>query len=340
MARVLTDLLDEFIAQGRMSGGAVGIAGCDGPLLRHAFGDVGGSGSPRPARVDDRYLLTSITKQFTVAQVLQLVERGLVDLESPIAAYVPEFAVNGKERVTTRHLLTHTSGLDLTSNTTEALVSDLEAAGHLKSALGANLSWEPGTWFEYCSVAYWVLAELVTRISGVDYVEHLRRGVLEPLSMMDTKYEPERQLPERYVSPRGRGEIRSERVRRLAYPAGGLVGTVDDLLRFGRCLLGDGALDGARVLSPATVRALRRVWVRPTYMGRQSAWGLGWQHGGPGDLQSDDCLFQWGGSGTGMWVDLDQGLVLVLLTPDGMDWQAYSQVANAAFSEASRPNSG
>lgn len=326
----LTRRLDNLVREAAVAGGVLGIVDPAGASVVHAFGCAGTVEQPEQMRVDHRFLLTSVTKQFTGTQVLQLVEEGAVDLGAPVAAYIPEFAVNGKERVTTRHLLTHTAGMDQTSNSTEAAASDLTAAGHLQNALDASLRCEPGTSFEYNSPGFWVLAELVTRLSGMHYTEHLRRRVLEPLGMSETRYETQESTPDRYVPPRAshRGHL-AEQVRRLAYPAGGLIGTAGDVLRFGRCFLNKGTLDGARILGPATVEALGRPYVQTAYMGRQTSWGLGWQLGGPGDLRSERSLFQWGGSGTALWVDPDHGLAIVLLTATWfLDWRRYSEIVN------------
>lgn len=332
---VLVRLLDRFVEQGMLVGGVLGVVDRAGATLLHAFGVGGTVDQPEPIRVDHRFLITSITKQFTGTQVLQLVEAGEIDLEAPVAVYIPEFANNGKDRVTTRQLLTHTSGMDQTSNTTEAYESTLTAADHLQNAFDAELSWQPGEWFEYNSPGFWVLAELVTRLSGMHYTDELREAILDPLRMEDTRYETQPSMPDRFVPVQGHRGGLPEQVRRLAYPAGGIVSTAADLLRFGCCFLNQGTLDGARILGPATVAALWRPYVETTYQERRTSWGLGWQLGGPGDLRSERSLFQSGGSGTAMWVDPDHGLSVVLLTAKssqyGLSWRIYSQIVNAVL---------
>lgn len=260
----------------------------------------------------DRFLLTSITKVFTVTQLLQMVERGLLDIDAPVAEYLPEFGVNGKANVTTRQLMMHTSGLDPNANTAEGPPSDLSAEEHLGVAVKAGLVAEPGARFEYCSPAFWVIAELVTRLSGTVYTEHLQHAILDPLHLIGTGYtsgvdKPAGLVPARVDSARAH---LPDQVRRAAYPAGGLVGTAADLITLSRSLLGE----GWPVLHPWTVAAISTETVSGTYQGRPVTWGLGWQIHGPGTLQSRRTIFHAGTSGVGLWIDLDRGLIVALLT--------------------------
>jgi CubicO group peptidase (beta-lactamase class C family) len=329
----LPRVLDRFVEQGTIVGGVLGVANRAGAELMLPFGSVASAERSERVKTDHRFLLTSVTKQLTATQVLQLVEAGELDLEAPVASYLPEFAVNGKERVTTRQLMTHTSGLDLTSNTTQVSHSNFTAGDHIRHAIEAQLSWQPDTWFEYNSPAYWVLAELLTRLTGIHYAELLTGRVTEPLGMDDTRYEIDDDPPERYVPSWGYRSELAESNRKLAYPSGGLVSSTGDLLRFGRCLLNGGTLDGVRILSPRSVALFRRPYVRDVmYRGRKTSWGLSWQLGGPGDLCSEGTLFQWGASGTAMWVDHDAGLSVVLLTNTWLlDWRIYGQIINAVY---------
>lgn len=327
----LARLTDGLLASGAMRGGGVlAVADATGPVFAHAFGrDAAGA----PMRADHRILLTSVTKPLTALSVLQLVERGLLDLHSPVARVIPEFAANGKERISAWHLLTHTSGIDQAANTAETDAPHLTPADHLRIACEAGLTFEPGSRWEYCSPAFWVLAELVTRLSGRHYTEQLQAGIAGPLGLADTRYEPGEAEPERWGGADAPGLAHlAVQVRKLCYPAGGVVGTAGDLARLGQCLLAGGTLDGARILGPAAVAAMGVRTTAGAYQGRPVTWGLGWELGGPGDLRSPGALFHYGGSGTGFWVDRELGLTVAFLTTSWLlDWPVYAQVGNAAF---------
>ena len=333
LGSTLPGVLDGFLASGLVrSGGVVAAAdAAGGPVVARAFGS---DGDGAPMRPDHRILLTSVTKPVTALQVMQLVERGLLDLHAPVAAVIPEFAANGKEQVTAWHLLTHTSGIDQAANTAETDAPAMTPADHLRTACAAALTFEPGGRWEYCSPGFWVLAEIVTRLSGSHYTAQLETAITGPLGLADTRYEPGEALPERWGGADAAGyEHLASQVRRLCYPAGGIVGTASDLALLGRCLLADGNIPGGgRLLGPAALAALGRQTATGTYQGRPVTWGLGWELGGCGDLQSRSTLFHYGGSGTGFWVDREQGLTVALLTTSWfLDWRVYGQVANAVF---------
>lgn len=313
-----------------IAGGVLGLVDVEGRTAVRAFGAAGTPDAPEPMRADHRLLLTSPTKTFTATQVLLLAQDGLLDLNAPVADYIPEIACNGKERVTTRQLLAHSSGIDLVANTTEGPPTQATAADHLREALTAGLSFEPGSHFQYNSPGFWVLAELVTRISGLHYVEHLRQRVLDPLGMRDTRYEPERDAPERYVPARTAQRAHLEHyVRRIAYPAGGMVGSAGDLLRYAQSYLGGGE---PRLLGPALLDAVCRPQSEGWLSGHPAVWGLGWQLGGPGDLRGPRSLFQYGASGTCIQVDQERGVAVVLLTATWfLSWRTYAEVLNGAF---------
>ena len=314
----------------------------DGEPVTATYGATAGG---EATRLDHRFLLTSVTKPFTAIQVLQLAEAGLLDLRAPVAATIPEFGRHGKEHVTTWHLLTHSSGIDLVANTAEGPSAGLTPQQHLQAALDAGLNFVPGTRFEYCSPGFWVLAELVTRLSGRHYTDELVATITGPLGLTDTRYELQEAVPERWAGANALYEAHlAEQVRRAGYPAGGIVGTVGDLVTLGRALLdcgGGGAGAGAArrgrgagpcLVSPATLDVMARKAIDGWYQGRTVARALGWELGGLGDFGGDRTLFHYGGSGTGFWVDLDHGVVIALLTTSWhLDWQVYGRVANAVY---------
>lgn len=340
----ITAVLDDFVRDGRIRGGVLAMTNGDGTDQLHAFGTVHVGAQERPAWATDRYLLTSITKTLTAMQVLRLVEDGLITLYTPLAELVPEFAANGKQAVLVHHALTHTTGLDDTrANTAEGTATGMKPTEHLAAACDAPLSDPPGSRVSYCSPPFWVLAEMVERLTGMRYVEHLERTLAAPLGMVDTGYnpasEPPSDLVDAHIGPTEHRHL-AEQVRRLSYPAGGVLSTASDLLRYGRLLLRGGLSDDdSRVIAPATVAALSRPWTsglpgERTY--EPCPWpterGLGWALGGPGDLPSRRTLWHSGGSGTAMWVDQDHDVVVVLLTATWfLDAAVFARIVNAAY---------
>jgi CubicO group peptidase (beta-lactamase class C family) len=311
-------------------GGVVGIAAGERELLV-PFGQIRLGDTFDDARADDRFALTSITKPFTALQVMSLVDAGRLDLDAPIAAYVPEFAAAGKEQVTCRHVLSHTSGIDPSANSAEGPPSRLEGADHLAIALAAGLSTSPGEVFAYCSPPFWVLGELISRLSGLSLAEHLAAFVTGPMEASSTVYWPQRETPFRLADPRcapDRAHV-NEHARLTSYPAGGLIGTAGDMLALGRCMLHGGAAGLGRVVSSAAVRLMGAPTASGVIAGRSVRWGLGWELGGPGSLQSPDGFYHSGASGVALWIDPSRSLTAVVLTDTwGVPRRTFAEVIN------------
>jgi CubicO group peptidase (beta-lactamase class C family) len=219
-----------------------------------------------PARTDTIFDLASLSKLFTVVVVMQQVEQGLVDLDSPVADYVPEFAAGGKEDVTVRNLLTHTGGLpaDL------PLWSDYpDPATRLAAALAVPLMPDsvPGEQYLYSDLGLIALGELVHRVTGTPLDEAVRAGITEPLSMSETGYNPDPEKRPRiaateYETAPARGLVWGEVHDESAWSLGGVAGhagvfsTVDDLAVFCQMLLNGGEYRGHRILQEETVRSM------------------------------------------------------------------------------------
>src|SRR5262245_1862608 len=238
--------IEAGVRSGDLPSGVLAVATGDRTVRVEAFG---------PVQNDSVFLLASISKPIFATAVMRLVERGLVRLNDPVARVIPEFASQGKQDVRLWHLLTHSSGLDELSGLT--LWGQTDRAGLTAAAIQAPLRFRAGSQYGYCNGSFFVMAELIRRLTGRDDVEYLRAEVLEPLGMGDTGYKPP-------ASPRAApvhgspwpSDPSFEYFSSLCWGAGGIWSTADDLIRFGQAFLGGGALDGKRVLAPATVRAM------------------------------------------------------------------------------------
>jgi CubicO group peptidase (beta-lactamase class C family) len=252
--------------------GAVGIMGHEGRIVER---DASGwalryadatTELPRdqwePMRTDTVFDLASVSKLFTSIAVVQLIEEGRVSLESPVAAYLPEFAANGKAGVTVRQLLTHTSGftswLPLWSKWPDK-------ATRIKAVMDQPLTNAPGSTYLYSDLNLITLGVMVEKLRGepLDAVVHDR--ITAPLGMKDTGYNPTdkaRTAATEYQTapPRGmvRGEVHDENAWSLGGVAGpaGVFSTVDDLGVLSQALRNGGAYRGERILSRKSVEAL------------------------------------------------------------------------------------
>jgi CubicO group peptidase (beta-lactamase class C family) len=307
-------ILDDVVASGGQACALAAVANRDGVVWSHAV--------PGAERVsaDSIFLLASITKPMLATGVMRLVEQGRLLLEKPVRAYLPEFGGGAKDGVSAWNLLTHTSGLDESEWMSVRMAGPDDGRTCFEFACRAPVSFEPGSRCSYCTLSFAVLAELIARLSGRPYWEFLRDEVFGPLAMPDTAFEPidpARAAPVRDMGPPG--TIERFTARKVA--GGGMWSTLGDLARFGRAFLRGGELDGARVLSPATVSWMTRnhtldltqiVEERPAPFD----YGLGW-----GKMTRERCApfspsaFAHGGAtGTLLHVDPEYDLVFVYLT--------------------------
>ncbi len=308
--------LNEWVDQGLLPGAVFALANRSEIVSCQAFGLARTAPEPEVMATDHRFVLTSITKTMIAAQAMRLVEQGKLALDAPMVDYVPEFGSNGKDTVTTWNILTHSSGVDQAANTAERLSPGFSPTDHLRAAIDARLTFHPGERFEYCSPTFWVLAEAITRLAGVDYTVDFVDSVARPAGMLATRHDVA-PIPEHFVPSFGARDSRvADQGRLVAYPAGGLVSTAEDVARFGQIFLNGGlSAIGERVLSPASVEAMIRSQTAglPGHAIGESR-GIGFEIGGPGTLRSPRTFGHGGASGTHLWVDPTRDLVAVFLS--------------------------
>ena len=229
-----------------------------------------------PASAETVYKTGSITKEFTAAVVMRLVEAGRMSLDDPITKYLPDYPVQG-HAVTIRHLLNHTSGIRgfriMHEENRQRFRADLGYA-ELVALFGTQpFDFAPGEKYAYNNMAFYLLGEIIGRVTGTPYAEYTERELLRPLGMERTVacYD-ERVIPNRaegYEFVDGQlvhGRFLS---MRIASSAGVFCSTVGDLLRWAHLL------HGGRVVSPASLRRM----MTPTVLasGDTVGYGLGLQ---------------------------------------------------------------
>jgi CubicO group peptidase (beta-lactamase class C family) len=242
----------------------------------------------------------SMTKIVSATAAMRLADGGILDLEEPIIPQVPQLARlrprAQAERITARHLLTHSAGLANPMpirwiHPPDAPPDDQASLLERLITKHDKLRFEPGTTSSYSNLSTLALGVAVSNITGKPFPELVRSELLDPLEMTATgfSYSPEmaaraatgyhpRGNPMRYLLPRwvvGEPAGRWVGLRRFLLDGqayGGLVGSLEDAARFLRLHLCDGAVDGRQILKPETARRMREIVVP----GRRYDLGLGW----------------------------------------------------------------
>jgi len=270
--------------------------------------------------------LASVTKVLaTTSAAMVLVDQGRLDLDMRLGDILPGFVVgmephSGKERVTLRMLLEHTSGLPAyvelfrTCATPDAL---------LRAALALPLEAKPGERAEYSDIGFILLGKALEVLSGEKLDRLWMREVREPLGLETARFCPPRWLREG-IAPtendtwfRGRliqGEVQDENAYVLGGVAGhaGLFANTGDLLRLAACLLAGGKMaDGRQVFRPETVE----LFTKRQESGRALGWDVPKQAGSAaGKHFGPRSIGHLGYAGTSLWIDPERELAVALLT--------------------------
>ncbi len=331
LARIET-LIEDAIRDGRLPGAVVVVGHAGEIVYTGAFGARAVDGPPEAMTPDTIFDLASLTKVVaTTTSVMILVEEGRLRLRDRVVTYLPEFASHGKDRITVEHLLTHVSGLrpDL------PLEEVFEGAGTaIARAADEVPEAGPGERFIYSDINFFVLGEIVRRVTGQTLDRFARDRIFRPIGMRDTGFNPPSSLRSRIAPtqpcaslawPCGgdgavmlRGRVHDPTARRMGGVAGhaGLFSTAGDLARFCRMLLGGGTIDDVRILAPLTVARMTRVSTPPHIADRR---GLGWDldsrfSANRGDLFGFGSYGHTGFTGTSLWLDPASDTFVVFLS--------------------------
>ncbi|PYX47686.1 MAG: hypothetical protein DMG79_13415, partial [Acidobacteria bacterium] len=312
-------VIQQAISDGNLPG-AVLVIGHDGAVIyRKAFGERALEPKREPMTPDTIFDLASLTKVIaTTTSVMQLVERGKVRMNDPVAKYLPEFAQNGKEDITVRQLLTHYSGLAPDIDLTPAFDGKESA---LKLAFSETPAQTPGSGFIYSDTNFIVLAALVERVSGETLDAYTTQHIFAPLKMTHTRFSPPaawlpKIAPTEYDEHQHmlHGVVHDPRARRMGGVAGhaGLFSSGDDLAIFAQALLNG----GGGILSPLMVEKMTSPEQPPTAPVLR---GFGWDIDSPfssnrGDLLPVGSFGHTGWTGTSIWIDPTTQTYIILLT--------------------------
>jgi CubicO group peptidase (beta-lactamase class C family) len=249
-----------------------------------------------------------------------LYERGLLDLEMPVVAVVPEFSTEDDRRseVTLHQLLAHSSGLPAYKKLFETAAT---RADLLQAAFTTPLEQDPGAHAEYSDLGFIVLGEALARMADDPLDSFCQHHVFGPLGMKSTGFHPPPALRPA-IAPtlndrtfRGRivqGEVHDENAYTMGGVAGhaGLFATAQDLATFAHCLLGG----GPPILRPATIARFTRREPGPPGTSRTLGWDTPSTPSQSGRFFSARSFGHLGYTGTSLWIDPERQLSITLLT--------------------------
>ncbi|HEX8634522.1 MAG TPA: serine hydrolase [Pyrinomonadaceae bacterium] len=200
-----------------------------------------------PNEADTKFRLGSITKQFTAALILQLVEQGKLKLDGKLSEYLPDYRKDVGDKVTIHHLLTHTSGIpsytSLPKFLEDASRNPYAVAEFVKKYASGDLEFEPGARFRYNNSGYFLLGAIIEKLHGKSYEQVVKEHIFDPLGMKNSGYDHHGTLLSKRASGYQKtptGYINAPYLdMSIPYAAGSLYSTVEDLYLWDQALYAD-----------------------------------------------------------------------------------------------------
>jgi len=270
------------------------------------------------------YDIASMTKVVaTTPIVMRLLERKLLSLDEPVFHFFPEFSGGGKENVTIRHLLTHSSGLPPYIRFFELGIPPEEV---IQTILDSDLEFNPGEGTAYSDLGMILLGAILKKVTGKPLDELSRKWIFQSLGMKRTFYTPDpnyikeiapTEIDSIYRNGLVQGIVHDENAWWLGgvAPHAGLFSTAGDLARYAQLMMNGGFFEGRRYFNQSTISGFTRRQSLPSGSTR----ALGWDTpsdslSSAGEYFTSGSFGHLGFTGTSIWIDPNQRIAVVLLT--------------------------
>lgn len=242
----ISKVLQEIDRRENLSG--VVLVGLNGQIIyEKAYGKANRS-FDIPNRIDTKFLIGSMTKQLTAMLVMQQVESGNLNLDIPITTYLPDFRKETGDRITIRHLLTHTHGIPNADQIDR--YKPMTKEEFVKRYCESDLEFDPGTEFRYSNiVGYYLLGMILEKVTATDYGTLLEQEIFHPLGMNNSGYYNHesilKEMATGYVQ-RGDNFLNAPYWDiSQSFSAAGIYSTVEDLFKWDQALRKSGILSNS-----------------------------------------------------------------------------------------------
>jgi len=324
-------LVEQTMEENSIPGVAVGVVK-DGEIVYAKGFGVAEMGSDRPITPQSLFHMASIGKTVVGTALVQLAEKGLVDLDAPVTDYLPYFELADEryKDMTIRQVLTHTSGMpDVEDYEWDNPVYDDGAAErYVRSLSEVELLTPPGEEFSYSSMAYDVLGDVIAKASGQSFEEYVQENIFTPLGMEHSTFLFQERDPDLITAPHMLDDSGVAIVsdvypyNRMHAPSSTFHSNVEDMARYAMAHMNHGELDGARILDPSGYDELWAEQVETGWGGMVNHYGLGWFIG---DLEGHPIYHHLGaddGFNANFAVAPDDSVAVIVML-NFMDWPTF-----------------
>jgi CubicO group peptidase (beta-lactamase class C family) len=258
----LGPFLEKVVREDKVPGLAIGVVAEGKVVYSRGIGTMRVGDATRPVTTQTLFHMASITKPFVATAVMQLQEQGKVDLDDPITKYLPYFRLDDPRyrSITVRQMLTHSSGMPDVADYRwdQPEYDDGALERYVRSLTDKKLRWQPGSKFAYSNMAYEVLGDLVTKVSGKSFEDYVEANILKPVGMKSSTLLVKKADPAKLAA--GHTRANDGAVKPIAHypynrahtPSSNLHSNVDDMARWMMVNLNRGELDGQRILRRST----------------------------------------------------------------------------------------
>ncbi|MFN8446165.1 MAG: serine hydrolase domain-containing protein [Caldilineaceae bacterium] len=286
-------LVKTVLDKNQVPGAALGIVQGGELVYAKGFG-VSELGSQTPVTPESVFFMASISKSFTGMAIMQLVEEGKIDLDTPVTTYLPYFSMADPlaKGITIRQLVSHTSGMadygDWMADATapEKRTDDKALEDYVRSFSDGSLLFSPGQGWSYSNSGFDTLGDVIAKVSGQSYEAYVQEHILTPLGMSESTFLLSDVDSAALITPHtwdkeGNAVTQSfyPYLRKHA-PSATLFSTVRDMARFAVANMNHGELHGVRILSKATYDEMWSPQAASTWaelFGPQTTnYGFGW----------------------------------------------------------------
>lgn len=278
VAKRLTATIKREMAANKVRGLSIALVDDQRVVWSRGFGFADET-ARTPATVDTVYRAGSISKVFTSMRAMQLAEAGRLDIDADVRRVLPQFSVRsrfeGAPPISARMLMTHHSGLPTDVVAGMWTENPDTLAQFVPKIARESLASPPATEFRYSNVAYSLLGRMIEAVDGKPFERSMQSALLEPLGMQSSSFVMNADLWPRYAKGyQGGHEAHRPTLRDI--PTGALFTTVKDMARFLSALFAD----GRGIVSPGTLREMRRVQFPGLPLDFGHEMGLGWMLSG------------------------------------------------------------
>ena len=298
--------------------------------------------------------IASVTKPLTATLAMKMVEMGNFSLDTPVAEYISEFGQKGKNSITPRHLLTHTSGLSdsLVAQNGKPKPTCFDEV--INRICEQPLMFQPGTDFSYSTPAFEVLVTLIQKTSGIEWEQLSKELLFKPMAMTNSHFNTpkapiDQAIPlfnramEIDLSPHDSG-LELHHHFKFNMGGGNGISNPRDIAAFCQMMLNQGTYNNVQILSPVTVSRMTEPqfqwWDSGSKLNLQEkpdfvSQGLGWMvrnksHYRGSDLMSSKAFFHGGAYGMRAIVDPEYDLITIFLTSAYHD-SSYGNTRNCSY---------